>query len=582
MRFFENFHSFPLYKLVNKVAFVLSFLALFVIIYDLGVFQSRLVHKDINHFYLFIVLTGIVSVFLRYLYKESLPRYKVIIYDILNFIFISFVIAARLYVHEPNGFFRFAVFLTFIREYSTLKFSIKRTLINPIKLLIFSFLFVIFLGTLLLMLPNATFKGISFIDAFFTSTSAVCVTGLIVVDTATYFTQFGQIVIMVLIQLGGLGILTFAGYFIYFFTGGTNYENRLTFSDMTNSQNLNDVFVLLKRILIITFVVESFGALLIFFSLDQQLIQSTYEKIFFSVFHSVSAFCNAGFSLLTNNMYEIGYRYNYFLHLTLIFLIIIGGLGFPIVSNILKYIKYLIVERIFQFSGKKKIHIPWVLNLNSRIVIITTILLLVFGTVLIYIVEYNNTLAEHGPFGKIVTALFTSTTPRTAGFNSIDFSTLKFSTILLIIFLMWIGASPASTGGGIKTSVFAISVLNFISLSKGKTRLELFRREISDISVRRAFATIFLSFLVIGIAIWLISIFDSGKSLIAITFETFSAYSTVGLSIGITAFLSSASKIIIIIVMFIGRLSTLTLLMAFIKKEKYSKYRYPNEEVIIN
>jgi trk system potassium uptake protein len=550
-----------------------------------------LIHKDIDHFYFTVVFLGLLSVLLRYCYKKSFPRFKVIVYDILQVSFVVIICITRTYhnVHHEfihlfrsELFLRFAVFLTFIREYSTLNFSFKRTVINPIRLLIFSFLLVIFSGTLLLMLPNATYKGISFIDALFTSTSAVCVTGLIVVDTATYYTQFGQIIIMVLIQLGGLGILTFAGYFIYFFSGGTNYENRLTFSDMTNSQNLSDVFIILKRILIITFIVEFTGALLIMISLDPQMFHSVYEQIFFSVFHSVSAFCNAGFSTLTNNMYEFGYRYNYFLHLILIFLIIIGGLGFPIVSNLIKYAKHLIVDRLFTFKKKEKKYIPWVLNLNSRIVIITTIILLIVGTVLIYIVEYHNTLAEHSAFGKVVTALFASTTPRTAGFNSIDFSALKFSTILLVILLMWIGASPASTGGGIKTSVFAISILNFISISRGKTRLELFRREVADISVKRAFATIFLSFLVIGSAIYIISIFDSEKSLIAIAFETFSAYSTVGLSIGITAFLTSASKIVIITVMFIGRLSTLTLLMAFIKKEKYSKYRYPNEEVIIN
>jgi potassium uptake TrkH family protein len=531
------------------------------------------------------------SILARYLNKDAFPRPKVILFD--SFVTILYLIIfighgtdlfseSLPHILKSDFLLRVAVFLTFIREYSTLNISLKRNAINPLKLLIFSFLFVIFAGSLLLMMPNATRTGISFIDALFTSTSAVCVTGLIVVDTATHFTQFGQIVIMLLIQLGGIGILTFAGYFIYFFTGESNYENRLTFSDMTNSQNLNDVFVILKRILVITFIVEAFGAVLIWISVGNELFNNTYDKIFFSLFHSISSFCNAGFSTLTNSLYDEAYRYNYFLHLVLLFLIIIGGLGFPIVSNIIKYIRYFLIHRLFNNFGKKKTFIPWVLNLNSRIIIITTILLLVVGTILIYIVEYQNTLAEHSPFGKIVTALFTSATPRTAGFNSIDFSAMRFSSILLVIFLMWIGASPASTGGGIKTSVFAISVLNFISLAKGKTRLELYRREIADISVRRAFATIFLSFIIIGSGIYLISIFDSDKDMMSIAFETFSAYSTVGLSIGITAFLSTASKAVIIFIMFIGRLSTLTLLMAFIKKEKYSKYRYPNEEVIIN
>ncbi len=482
-----------------------------------------------------------------------------------------------------SGFiFRLAVFLTFIREYSTLSFTFKRTFLTPLQLLIFSFLFVILAGAFLLMLPRSTYNGISFIDALFTSTSAVCVTGLVVVDTATHFTLFGQIIILILIQIGGLGILTFAGYFAYFFQGGSNYENRLVMGDMANSKYLGDVFILLKRVILITAIIETIGALLIFFSIQKEAFTGFFDRFFFSVFHSISAFCNAGFSTLTDNLYETGYRHNYSLHLIIIFLLVFGGLGFPIVSNIVKYVKYLIIHRFFRISKSKIKYIPWVLNLNSRIVLITTFSLIIFGTVLLYITEYHNTLSDHGTFGKIVESLFNSTTPRTAGFNTVDMAALNFSSVLLIIFLMWIGASPASTGGGIKTSTFAVALLNFISLAKGKTRLELYRREVTDLSVRRAFATIVLSLIVLGTGIFAISIFDGEKGLRSIAFESFSAYSTVGLSLGITAFLTSGSKLTLILLMFIGRISTLSLLMAFTKKEKYKNYRYPSEEVIVN
>jgi Trk-type K+ transport system membrane component len=204
------------------------------------------------------------------------------------------------------------------------------------------------------------------------------------------------------------------------------------------------------------------------------------------------------------------------------------------------------------------------------------------GTILFYISEYNNLLAPHTGIGKVVTALFGATTPRTAGFNTVDMSALNFSTLMLIFLLMWIGASPASTGGGIKTSTFAIATLNFLSLAKGKTRIEVYRREISDISVRRAFAVISLSLFVIGSGIIAISVFDSDKDLKSIAFECFSAYSTVGLSIGITANLSSASKFVIILIMFIGRVSMLSILIAVIKKVKHKNYRYPTEEITIN
>jgi len=225
---------------------------------------------------------------------------------------------------------------------------------------------------------------------------------------------------------------------------------------------------------------------------------------------------------------------------------------------------------------------PWVINLNTRIVIVTTILLLSIGTIGFYAFEYNNTLAEHNWFGKIVTAFFGAATPRTAGFNTVDVSALNFSTIMLMFLLMWIGASPASTGGGIKTSTIALTTLNFLSLAKGKDRIEVYRREVSQASVRRAFAIISLSLMVIGFSIFLIATFDQDKTLLSIAFESFSAYSTVGLSTGITADLSSYSKVVIIVTMFIGRVSMLTLLIAMLRRVKHLNYRYPSDEILIN
>ena len=222
---------------------------------------------------------------------------------------------------------------------------------------------------------------------------------------------------------------------------------------------------------------------------------------------------------------------------------------------------------------------PWVLNLNSRITLITTFSLTLGALVIFYFTEYNNTLAEHNGFGKIVTALFGAATPRTAGFNSIDTAALGLPALMMVFLLMWIGASPSSTGGGIKTSTFAIATLNILSLAKGKTRIEIFRREIADISVRRAFAIISLSLIVIGMGIMLISFFDKDKNLMSIAFECFSAYSTVGLSLGITAELSEASKLVIMVVMFVGRVSMLSIIIAVFKKVRHKNYSYPTEEI---
>jgi Trk-type K+ transport system membrane component len=377
--------------------------------------------------------------------------------------------------------------------------------------------------------------------------------------------------------------MTFTSYFSYFFRGGSSYENQLVLREMTNSEKIAEVYKTLKKIIWLTFSIEAIGAILIYSSIDRSIIPSVAGRTFFSVFHSISAFCNAGFSTLFNNLFEPGFRYNYPLHLIIAFLIIIGGLGFPIVFNFINYLKHLLVNRVLPFTRKNKaVHIPWVISINTRIVIITTLLLLVGGTLCFYLLEFNNTLAEHSGYGKIVTAFFEATTPRTAGFNSVDFTALNFATVLILFLLMWIGASPASTGGGIKTTTFAISVLNFLSLARGKDRIEVYRREVSDTSVRRAFAIISLSLIVIGISIFLISNIDSNLNLLSVAFEVVSAYGTVGLSLGITSDLSSASKLVIIFTMFIGRVSMLTLMIALFRKVKHLKYRYPTEEILIN
>lgn len=258
-----------------------------------------------------------------------------------------------------------------------------------------------------------------------------------------------------------------------------------------------------------------------------------------------------------------------------------GGLGFPIVSNIVKYLKYRI-RKLFSFGRNRIGYRPWVLNINSRITLFTTLTISAVAFVAFFVLEYNNTLAEHHGFGKIVTALFGATTPRTAGFNTIDTASMLFPTTMMVFLLMWIGASPASTGGGIKTSTFAIATLNILSLAKGKARIEVFRREIADITVRRSFAIISLSLIVIGSGIMLIAVFEDDMSLIDIAFECFSAYSTVGLSLGITADLSSMSKLILIVIMFVGRVSMLTIVIAVFKKIRHKNYRYPTEEITIN
>ncbi len=575
---------------VYRSAFILSLLGVFAFFIDFGYEQSPRIQLALNVFYLIILFVGIGVTCIRYFAEHSKRSRHVKLFDFASITVTIYIIAIHFLgqeAHKNLSFFyndnwvKIAILLTFIREFAEQKVSYKKSALNPAQLFIASFLGIVLIGAFLLMLPNATYEGISFLDALFTSTSAVCVTGLIVVDTGSYFTPFGQNIIVFLIQLGGLGILTFASYFSYFFKGVSSFENQVILSDMNNSKKIGEVFSTLKRILAITFSIEIVGALLIFLSLKSKVIPEFGDRISFSIFHSVSAFCNAGFSTLSNGLYDINYRYNYGLQLTLIALFMLGGLGFPIVINVLRYLKYKILKPLLD-RDHEIVYKPWLLSLSSRITLITTSILLVAGTVLVYINEYSNTLEEHNGFGKVVTALFGAATPRTAGFNTVDMNQLHFSTLMLIFLLMWVGASPASTGGGIKTSTFAIATMNFFSLAKGKTRIEVFRREIADISVRRAFAIISLSLVVIGFAVIAISSFDSQKTLLSIAFECFSAYSTVGLSLGITSSLSAASKGVIIAVMFVGRVSMLTLMIALFRKVKQQAYRYPTEEILIN
>lgn len=573
---------------ISRGAFLLSSLSIFIILYEYGFKTSLQTEIAFHILYLVTLLLGIASQIFRYIKSKESTRIKVWIADgilVLLMLIVFFTsLQFNLYdVRTSRIFLVITCLFIFIRELAARNFKLKKTYLNPAQLFAISFIFIIVGGSLLLMLPKATTNGILFIDSLFTSTSAVSVTGLAVVDTGTSFTVFGQTIIALLIQLGGIGVMTFTSYFSYFFKGGTTYESQIIMREMTNSDKIGEVFSTLKKIILITFFIELIGGILIYTSLDSAIIPAFSDRAYFSFFHAVSGFCNAGFSTLSNGLYESAFRFNYPLQLYLAFLLMLGGIGFPIMFNTYKYFKHLIKNRILPFTMKAKIiYKPWVINLNTRIILVTTVILIVIGTGSFYILEYNNALKEHSGFGKIVTAFFGGVTPRTAGFNSVDYATLTFPTIMITMFLMWIGASPASTGGGIKTSTFAIATMNIISIARGKDRLELFHREVSHVSIRRAFAIISLSLIVIGMATFLLAFMEPDKDIRKVCFEVFSAYSTVGLSMGITPHLGEGGKLILICVMFIGRVSMLTLLIALFKQTTLLKYKYPSEELLIN
>ncbi len=559
-------------------------------LFDVGYDQGAKTLKLLNHSYFVYLLGIILFIPVKYIVDfKSFQKLRIWIIDLVLWGFYNYLLVSVPFTELSSGsaYYKIWLFLAFsislIREISGLQLNLRYKHANPATIFIMSFALLIAAGTLLLMLPRATHSGIRFIDAFFTSTSAVCVTGLIVVDTGSYFTIFGQTIIMTLIQLGGIGIMTFTSFFAYFFMGGSSYQNLLLLGNLTNESKISEVIRTLKKILFFTFLVEIMGFVLIYININSLTDLKHADTLFFSAFHTISAFCNAGFSTLSNSFYDIDFRFNYFLHSTIALLFIIGGLGFPVIFNLYTWVKQWFINRLLRLNKRReKLYQAHVFSLNTKLVLYTSLFLLIIGTLLFYALEYNNTLAEHNGIGKLITAFFGAATPRTAGFNTVDTSLISIPTLMFVLLLMWIGASPASTGGGIKTSTFALAILNVISLIRGKSKVELNRRQIPEISIRRSYAFMFLALFIIGLATFILFKTDPEKQTTDLIFEVFSAFSTVGLSRGITADLSDAGKYIITMTMFIGRVGALTFLSSFIRKSTGTLFQYPTEGILIN
>lgn len=586
-----------LIQLINRLMLYVSLIAALLVIYRFGFNISDEFCYSIEDFFTICLYIFSISFFLRMFFHIETSRKLVlqlnnfVIFSILliiilvrdlatNSISVNFPIL--LYAGLPVITY-VLILIIFLIELSGSSLTLLKQDINPAFLFVSAFLILIIIGTLLLLLPKSTNNGINFIDALFTSTSAVCITGLVVTDTATTFTLTGKIIIMCLMQAGGIGIMTFTSFFGFFFTGNVSFENQIFLKNLLNEENINQIFKTLLKIILLTFFMELIGAILIFLSLDVSQFASLNKRLFFSVFHSISAFCNAGFSTLSNGMYDSTLRYNY-LFITIIgFLIIFGGLGFPILFNYYKLCKHFIINKARQiFKAQSYKHRPRIINSNTRITLIVTFILLISGSILFFIFEYNNSLSGHSLLGKIILSFFCSVTPRTAGFNVVDYSVLYAPAILLTMFLMWIGGAPGSTAGGIKVNTFAVAIITVYSIARGKNRVELYNRQLSTETLLRSFSIIFLSIIIICLSTLLISIFNPELGLIAVLFETFSAFSTVGLSVGITPTLSDVSKLVIVFTMFIGRLGALTILIGLFRKIKNLNYSYPEESLLIN
>jgi trk system potassium uptake protein TrkH len=589
------FSVFDLIRAISEVLIPLILTGSFgLVIFDIGYkpFYSEQTILFKVH-YVLLILSGIFFT-LRYLleFRKHIPvRTKVFNFLLVVLIFYLLSNVQEIPYLNPvrEGAFTLKkilvycgiTFLFLIEVGDVLRFIYRRG-VNPALLFVGSFAIVIVIGGFLLLLPNATVRGIHPADAFFTSVSAVCVTGLTVVDTATHFTIIGKIIILLLIQIGGFGIMTFAGMISYLVTGSVSFQNQLALGNMLSNDRLSNVITFVSRVVLVTTCFEVIGALLIYSSLEASHFETPWHRIFFSVFHSVSAFCNAGFSTVTNGLYENFLRFNYSLQWIIAFLIILGGTGFPVVFNVFTFLRIKITNFTRQFYGNETREVfTNILPASSKLALTTTAILLAVGFGAYFVFEYNATLVEHDSvYGKVTTSFFGSVTPRTAGFNTVDLTALSLPTVMVYLLLMWIGASPGSTGGGIKTTVAAVAFLNMRSIVLGRKRTEIHKKEISERSINRAFAIIMLSLLVLGIAVLLLSIQDSEKGLLKLAFEAFSAFSTVGLTLGVTPNLSLLGKFVIMGIMFIGRVGALTLLFAVIAKSETRYYRYPTEDIM--
>jgi trk system potassium uptake protein TrkH len=412
------------------------------------------------------------------------------------------------------------------------------------------------------------------LDALFTATSAQCVTGLIVVDTGARLTLFGQGVVLILIQIGGLGIMTFSVYLFIYLKVGVSSRGRWLIHETLLHTPLSSWRELIKGIFVMTLVIEAAGAVLLSFAFVPVL--GFWEGIYSALFHSVSAFCNAGFSLFPDSL--IGFRDNPLVNLTVMALIILGGIGFLVIRELLQ----VGMVRTKNRSKKPK------LSLHTKIVLVASSFLIVYGAVLIGWLENANSLTDMPLIEGFWTALFQSVSARTAGFNTIDLNAFRAPTVFLIIFLMFVGASPGSAGGGVKTTSMALFFAIFYSRLRGSRHTSLFRRTIPEEVITKALALVLLAIILIALALFGLMIVQSPdlahenpREFLGYTFEAFSAFGTVGLSLGATAKLNPPGKAIIILLMFVGRVGLLTMAFAIAGRTRRFARHYAEENIMI-
>lgn len=445
---------------------------------------------------------------------------------------------------------------------------------HPAILVLASFLLAITAGTFMLKLPISTKAGhILWVDALFTATSAVCVTGLVVVDTGSYFTVFGQCVILALIQIGGLGVMTISVALFRWIGRSVSFRHRMVMQDLFAHTPREDIFGLVKSIVLFTLGAEIIGAVLLAVHWSREL--PFLRAVYTAVFHSVSAFCNAGFALFSDSM--VRYSDNLLLNTTLCSLIVVGGIGFPVLYDL---------QAWFERRKEKRVR----LSIQTKTVLVTTVVLIASGALMFAFLERHDLGNAQSLLHRILTPLFQSITCRTAGFNTVDIASLKDATLAMMIFLMFFGASPGSCGGGVKTTTLAILTAFTLSRVRRKRRVNMFKKSIPTETVTRSVSLILVSIGIICVVLFLILVGDSAsghevvgprRSFIMYLFETVSAFGTVGLSMGVTPALKTWGKCWIILTMIIGRVGVLTFSYIIVGTGTTNGVEYSEENLMV-
>lgn len=440
--------------------------------------------------------------------------------------------------------------------------------LSPSQVVLVSFVLLIISGTTLLMLPISTLKDVKLIDHLFMITSATCVTGLTTVNVGESYSLFGQIILLFCIQVGGLGIMTLSSSLTLFLGKTLAMKERMMMKDILDVSSLQSTVEIIIDIIKTTVVIEIIGAVILT-GVFVHSGESFGHALYLGIFHSISAFCNAGISPIITGVE--GYKTNVVFNLTVSMLIILGGIGFWVIKDLKKNISK-VTNLKYYFQS---------LTLHSKVVLTTSFFLIFFGTIVIFLFDYMGSFSQYNLTEKMLIAFFHSVSARTAGFSTFNLAQFSSASLFIIIILMYIGASPGSTGGGIKTTTFAIIWQSILSTLKGKSDIEFFNRTVDSSLVLKSAALAIMSLMFISVVTALLLVFETDKTFLALIFEAVSAFCTVGLSVGITSSLTSIGKLLIIILMYVGRVGPLTLIIGISSVQSKQGIRYPKEKIVI-